>query len=78
GDLDSDGNTIDFINTGKRFASQPPAVCNRAYPLGIKQLESEKLLEQTTILRRDKYFNNIIDRDRGLIKKRIRPMLNFK
>ena len=51
---------------------------NPAYPLAIKQLKSEKLLQQATILRRDKYLNNIIEQDHRFIKKRIKPMLNFK
>ena len=51
---------------------------NPAYPIAVKQLKSEKLLQQATILRRDKYLNNIIEQDHRFIKKRIKPMLNFK
>ena len=51
---------------------------NPAYQRAIKQLKSEKLIEQTTILRRNKYLNNIIEQDHRFIKKRIKPMLNFK
>lgn len=51
---------------------------NPAYPIAIKQLKSEKSLQQTTILRRNKYLNNILEQDHRFIKKRIRPMLNFK
>jgi len=51
---------------------------NPAYPLAIKQLKSEKFLQQATILRRDKYLNNIIELWPRLIKKRIKPMLNLK
>ena len=58
----------EIINTDK----------NPAYPLVIKQLKSENYLKQTTIFKRNKYLNNILEQDHRFIKKRIRPMLNFK
>ena len=58
----------EIINTDK----------NPAYPLVIKQLKSENFLKQTTIFKRNKYLNNILEQDHRFIKKRIRPMLNFK
>ena len=51
---------------------------NAAYPLAFEQLKREKKLERTTILRRDKYLNNLIEQDHRFIKKRIKSMLNFK
>ena len=61
-------NSPQVINTDK----------NAAYPLAIERLKQKKLLNQTTILRRDKYLNNLIEQDHRFIKKRIKPMLNFK
>ena len=51
---------------------------NAAYPLAFERLKREKSIDRTTILRRDKYLNNIIEQDHRSIKKRIKSMLNFK
>ena len=51
---------------------------NAAYPLAFERLKTENLIAKSTDLRTIKYLNNILEQDHRYIKKRIRPMLNFK
>jgi IS6 family transposase len=51
---------------------------NPAYPAAIQQLRDEKVLKQETIVRQQKYLNNIIEQDHRFIKKIIKPILGFK
>jgi IS6 family transposase len=51
---------------------------NPAYPAAVQQLKDEKVMNQETILRQQKYLNNIIEQDHRFIKKIIKPMLGFK
>jgi IS6 family transposase len=51
---------------------------NPAYPTAVQQLKDEKAMNQETLLRQQKYLNNIIEQDHRFIKKVIKPMLGFK
>ncbi|MCZ8514333.1 IS6 family transposase [Paenibacillus filicis] len=51
---------------------------NPAYPIAVQQLKDEKALNQETLLRQQKYLNNIIEQDHRFIKKVIKPMMGFK
>jgi transposase-like protein len=51
---------------------------NPAYPTAVQQLKNEKVLKQQTMIRQQKYLNNIIEQDHRFIKKVIKPMLGFK
>lgn len=51
---------------------------NPAYPAAVQQLKDEKVMNQETLLRQQKYLNNIIEQDHRFIKKIIKPMLGFK
>jgi transposase, IS6 family len=78
------------IHAAKRFFkkaiasphNQSPRVItvdkNPAYPTAVQQLKDEKAMKQETLLRQQKYLNNIIEQDHRFIKKIIKPMLGFK
>ncbi|SFM50567.1 Transposase (or an inactivated derivative) [Paenibacillus sp. 1_12] len=51
---------------------------NPAYPTAVQQLKDEKAMNQETLLRQQKYLNNIIEQDHRFIKKIIKHMLGFK
>jgi IS6 family transposase len=51
---------------------------NPAYPTAVQQLKDENAMKQETLLRQQKYLNNIIEQDHRFIKKIIKPMLGFK
>lgn len=51
---------------------------NPAYPTAVQQLKDEKAMNQETLLRQQKYLNNIIEQDHRFIKKVIKPMMGFK
>ncbi|MCZ8516920.1 IS6 family transposase [Paenibacillus filicis] len=51
---------------------------NPAYPIAVQQLKDEKALNQETLLRQQKYLNNIIEQDHRFIKKVIKLMMGFK
>ncbi len=51
---------------------------NPAYPTAVQQLKDENAINQETLLRQQKYLNNIIEQDHRFIKKIIKPMLGFK
>lgn len=51
---------------------------NPAYPTAVQQLKDEKAMNQETLLRQQKYLNNIIEQDHRFIKKVFEPMLGFK
>jgi IS6 family transposase len=51
---------------------------NPAYPTAVQQLKDEKAMNKETLLRQQKYLNNIIEQDHRFIKKIIKPMLGFK
>ena len=50
---------------------------NPAYPAAVQQLKDEKVMNQETLLRQQKYLNNIIEQDHRFIKKIIKQMLGF-
>jgi IS6 family transposase len=51
---------------------------NPAYPTAVQQLKDNNAINQETLLRQQKYLNNIIEQDHRFIKKIIKPMLGFK
>ncbi|MCZ8513390.1 IS6 family transposase [Paenibacillus filicis] len=51
---------------------------NPAYPIAVQHLKDEKAMNQETVLRQQKYLNNIIEQDHRFLKKVIKPMLGFK
>ncbi len=51
---------------------------NPAYPTAVQQLKDENAINQETLLRQQKYLNNIIEQDHRFIKKVIKPMMGFK
>ncbi|GGA16867.1 hypothetical protein GCM10008018_71610 [Paenibacillus marchantiophytorum] len=64
--VDSSGITIDFMLSenrdtlaAKRFFVDK----NPAYPTAVQQLKDEKVLKQQTMIRQQKYLNNIIKQD---------------
>ncbi|QGQ96063.1 IS6 family transposase [Paenibacillus psychroresistens] len=72
------------IHVSKRFFkkamtsphNQSPRVItvdkNPAYPTAVQQIKDEKAMKQETLLRQQKYFNNIIEQDHRFIKKTIK------
>jgi IS6 family transposase len=59
----------------------PPVITvdkNPAYPTAVQQLKDEKTMKQETLLRQQKYLNNMIEQDHRFIKIVIKPMLGFK
>jgi IS6 family transposase len=78
------------IHAAKRFFkkaltsphNQSPRVItvdkNPAYPSAVQQLNDEKAMNQETLLRQQKYLNNIIEQYHRFITNVIKPMLGFK
>lgn len=51
---------------------------NAAYPVAIKQLKKQKVLDKDSELRQVKYLNNLIEQDHRFIKRLVKPGLGFK
>jgi transposase-like protein len=50
---------------------------NRSYPPAVEELKEEGVLSIIALLRRCKYFNNIVEQWRRFIKRRVNPGLGF-
>jgi transposase, IS6 family len=87
--IDSEGNTLDFMLSAKRFFQKVlkgawtviPRVINvdnnPAYPAALKDLKADEVLPQETELRQVKYLNNYIVQNHRFIKRRTNPGLGF-
>jgi IS6 family transposase len=49
-----------------------------AYGVAIQELKAEGKLPQDTAHRQVKYLNNVVEADRGKLKRLIKPTLSFK
>ena len=91
--VDKESNTIDFLLTAKRdkkaarrflnkaiSANGKPSLINidksGANTTAIKQYNSDE--NKRVKIRQCKYLNNIVEQNHRFIKRRIRPMLDFK
>jgi transposase, IS6 family len=65
----------------KDSPGQPPRVINvdnsPAYPPAVEELKTEGLLSKSSVLRQNKYLNNVIESDPRFIKRRVNPGLGF-
>jgi transposase, IS6 family len=51
---------------------------NKAYPRAVEELKEEGILPPASQLRQSKYLNNILERRRRFIKRRVDPGLGFR
>ncbi len=87
--VDSEGKTLDFLLTAKRFFIkvlkgthiQEPRIINvdknPSYPLAIEQMKESGILPEDTELRQVKYLNNMVEQDHRGVKHLINPGMSF-